>query len=61
MQKNKTGLKVKNMKKSRVKNGRKNKEKKRKAPQNFKSPTQRQSFITTIKSMTEYTHIHIHP
>ena len=34
---------------------------KRKTPQNCKNPTQRQRFITTIKSVTEYTHIHIHP
>ena len=27
--------------------------------QNCKSPTQRQTFITTIKSVTEYTHIYI--
>ena len=36
----------------------KNKEKK--TPQNCKNPTQRQWFITTIKSVTEYTHIHMH-
>ena len=36
-------------------------EKDRKTPQNCKSPTQRQMFITTIESVTEYTHIHIHP
>ena len=36
----------------------KKKGKKRKTPQNCKSPTQRQRFITTIKSMTEYIHIH---
>ena len=36
-------------------------ERKRKTPQNCKSPTQRQRFITTIKSVTEYTHTHIHP
>ena len=33
--------------------------KKRKTPQNCKSPMQRQRFIT-IKSVTEFTHIHIH-
>ena len=37
------------------------KEKKRKSLQNCKSPMQRQRFITTIESVTEYTHIHIHP
>ena len=29
--------------------------------QNCKSPMQRQRFITTIKSVTEYTYIHMHP
>ena len=38
----------------------KEKKKKRKAPQNGKSPTQKQRFITTINSVTEYTHIHIY-
>ena len=28
---------------------------------NCKTPLLRQRFIATIKSMTEYTHIHIHP
>ena len=37
------------------------KREKRKTPQNCKSPMLRQSFITTIKCVTEYTHIHIHP
>ena len=35
--------------------------KKRKTPQNYKSPMSRQRFITTIESVTEYTHIHIPP
>ena len=39
----------------------KGEKKKRKTPQNCKSPTQRQRFITTIKSVTEHTHIHTHP
>ena len=39
----------------------KEEKKKRKTPHNCKSPTQRQTFIAIIKSMTEYTHIHIHP
>ena len=34
--------------------------KNRKFSQNCKSSVQRQRFIT-IKSVTEYTHIHIHP
>ena len=34
---------------------------KRKTPQNCKSPMQRQRFITTVKSVTEYTHKQIHP
>ena len=45
------------------KNGRrkkKGKKKKRKTPQNCKSPIQMQKFITTIKSVTEYTHRHMH-
>ena len=29
--------------------------------QNCRSPMQRQRFITTIKNVTEYTHIRIHP
>ena len=33
----------------------------RKTPQNCKSPTQRQRFIATIKNVTEYKHILIHP
>ena len=33
------------------------KKKKRKTPQNCKSQTQRQRFIITIESVTEYTHI----
>ena len=36
------------------------KEKKRRTPQNYRSPAYRQRFRTTIKSVTEYTHIHIH-
>ena len=35
--------------------------KKRKIPQNCKSPMQRQRLRATIKSVTEYTHIYIHP
>ena len=35
--------------------------KKRKTPQNCKSPTQRQRFIITIKSVTEYTRMYIYP
>ena len=35
-------------------------ERKRKTPQNCKSPTQRQRFITTIKSVTEYIYTHTH-
>ena len=34
---------------------------KKKTPENCKNPSQRQKFITTVKSVTEYTHIHIHP
>ena len=37
------------------------KRKKKKTPQNCKSPMQRQKFIIAIKSVTEYTYIHIHP
>ena len=41
---------------------RKKEKTKRKTPQNCKSPTQRrQTFITTIESVTEYTQIYIHP
>ena len=32
--------------------------KKRKTPQNYKRPIQRQRFIATVKSVTDYTHIH---
>ena len=38
----------------------KERKKKRKTPQNCKSPMQRQRCIATIKSVTEYTHTHIH-
>ena len=41
----------------RKKKGNKN----RKTTQNCKSSTQRQKFITAIKCVTEYPHIHIHP
>ena len=37
---------------------RKKGKKKKKTPQNCKSPMYRQRFITTIESVTEYTHIH---
>ena len=40
---------------------RKKKEKRKKTPLNCKSPIYRQRFITTIKNVTEYTYIHIHP
>ena len=43
------------MKKAKKK---KKKEEERKTPQNCKSPTQMQRFITTIKSVTEHTQIH---
>ena len=36
--------------------GKKQKEEKRKTPQNCKVPTQRQRFITTVKSVPEHTH-----
>ena len=36
-------------------------EKKKENSTELQSPTQRQRFITTIKSVTEHTHIHIHP
>ena len=39
----------------------KNKQEKRKSPQNSKSPMQRQRFITTIESVTEYTQKHVYP
>ena len=47
---------IKNYKKEKRKKG----GKKRKTLQNCKSPTQRQRFITTMKSVTEYTHTHIY-
>jgi len=40
--------------------GRKKNGKKRKTPQNCKSPMYTQKLITTPKSVTEYTDIHIH-
>ena len=67
MQKNIIGLKkvmIKIIKKRKVKKNWMKKEKgekKRKFPQNCKSPMQRQRFITTIKGVTEYTHKHIQP
>ena len=39
----------------------KNKQEKRKIPHNRKSPMQRQRFITTIESVTEYTQKHVYP
>ena len=56
-------LKVKSMKKREEKKmeERKKEKKKNKTPQNGKSPMQMQRFITTVKSVTEYTHVHIHP
>ena len=54
--------KIKIIKKGKEKNERrKKKQGKGKTPQNCKSPMQRPRFITTIESVTEYTHIHIHP
>ena len=53
-------LKIKIIKRKKREEERK-KGKKRKTPQNCKSPMQRQGFITTIENVTEYTHIHIHP
>ena len=63
MQKNKMGLKNSNLnyKKREKKKTEEERKKKKNIPQNCKSPMQRQRFITTIKSVTEYTHIHIHP
>ena len=49
------------MRKEKKNGRRKKKGKKKETPPNYKSPTQRQRFITTIKSVTEYTHIHIYP
>ena len=34
--------------------------KRKKTPQNCKSPMQRQRFVTTIESVTEYTHTYIY-
>ena len=66
MQKNIVGLKKLKVKivekrKDFKKRKEKKEERKRKAPQSCKSPTQMQRFIVTIKSVTEYTHIYIHP
>ena len=44
-------LKIKIIKKRKEKKGRR--KEKRKTPQNCKSPTQRQRFITAIKNVTE--------
>ena len=52
-------IKVKIIKKRKEKNGRKKKKNKRKTPQNCKNQMLMQKFITTIKNVTEYTHIHI--
>ena len=58
MQKNKIGLKIKNIKKIQEKNGRRKKKgEKRNTPQNCKSP----EWYLTIENVTEYAHIHIHP
>ena len=44
----------KNIKKRKEKKWKKKEKIKRKTPQNCKSPTQRQMFITKIKNVTEY-------
>ena len=48
------------MRKEKKMEERKKGKKKRKTPQNCKSPTKRQRFIATVKSVTEYTHTHIY-
>ena len=63
--KNNRFLKIKIIKerKGKKKKERKKKEKRGKK-ENFtelKSPLQKQKFIATIKSVTEFTYIHIHP
>ena len=52
----------KNFKKEKRKKKKQKKETgtKGKTPQNCKSPMLRQMFITKIKNVTKYTHIHIH-
>ena len=55
------GLKKIKFKKEKRKTNKQKKKEKRKTPQSCKSPTWRQRFIATIKSVTEYTHIHIYP
>ena len=55
-------LKNKIIRREKEKNGRREKKgKKKENSTNCKSPTKRQRCIATVKSVTEYTHIHIHP
>ena len=54
-------LKIKIIKRRKEQNGRIKKKGKKTTPQNCKSPTRRQKFITTIKSVTEYAYIDIYP
>ena len=58
MQKKYNKLKKQNYKKEKIKKGRRRK--KRKTPQNCKSPMQMQVYNNN-KNVTEYTLIHIHP
>ena len=51
---------IKMRKEKKMEEERKKGKKKRKTPQNCKSPTYRQRFITPLKNVTEYTHIHTH-
>ena len=59
-EKNIIGLKVKIIKKEKKKTEEKRKKGKKGKPQNGKSPMQRQSFITTIESVTEYKLIYLY-
>ena len=48
-------------KKRKKKEKKRERERERQTPQNCKSPLQEQKFIKTIKSVTKYSHICIHP
>ena len=57
-------LKIKSIKKTKAKKKWEKKEKRGKKGKLHRTATaqhKRQRFITTIKCVTEYTHIHIHP
>jgi len=54
-------LKIKIIRKRKEEKWKKKEKRKKRNSTELQSPMQKQSFIRTTKSVTEYTHIHIHP